>query len=144
MNSPRILVVDDDASVRRVLKLQLEESGYAVLSAGDGKEAAAIVEKERPQLVITDLMMPGSNGLELLQQIKARDLDTTVIMITAFGSVESAVSAMRAGAYDYITKPIDYDALLLAATANWRFQPATRSGVPVKYRKLYEVIVHSR
>jgi len=114
MNSPRILVVDDDASVRRVLKLQLEESGYAVLSAGDGKEAAAIVEKERPQLVITDLMMPGSNGLELLQQIKARDLDTTVIMITAFGSVESAVSAMRAGAYDYITKPIDYDALLLA------------------------------
>lgn len=109
-----ILVVDDDASVRRVLKLQLEEAGYVVVAAGDSGEAESILERERPKLVITDLMMPGRNGLELLQSIKAGDLDTTVIMITAFGSVDSAVSAMRSGAYDYITKPIDYDALVVA------------------------------
>jgi DNA-binding NtrC family response regulator len=114
MTRAHILVVDDDASVRRVLKLQLEEAGYKVHAAGDSTEAEVILEQEKPKLVITDLMMPGRNGLDLLQRIKAEDLDTTVIMITAFGSVETAVSAMRSGAYDYITKPIDYDALVLA------------------------------
>ncbi len=114
MSRPQILVVDDDASVRRVLKLQLEEAGYGVLAASDCAEATAIIEKYRPKLAITDLMMPGASGLDLLQRIKSEGFDTTVIMITAFGSVETAVSAMRAGAYDYITKPIDYDALLVA------------------------------
>jgi DNA-binding NtrC family response regulator len=114
MSRTHILVVDDDASVRRVLKLQLEEAGYRVHAASDSTEAEAILEQEKPKLVITDLMMPGSSGLDLLQRIKAEDLDTTVIIITAFGSVETAVSAMRSGAYDYITKPIDYDALVIA------------------------------
>ena len=114
MSRARLLVIDDDASVRRVLKLQLEEAGYEVQTASDCTEAEAALHSARPQLVITDLMMPGCTGLELLQRIRSEGLDTTVIMITAFGSVESAVSAMRFGAYDYITKPIDYDALVLA------------------------------
>lgn len=114
MNTPYILVVDDDASVRRVLKLQLEEAGYRVLAAGDAAEAESLIDLESPKLIITDLMMPGRTGLDLLQRIKGGDLDTTVIMVTAFGSVETAVAAMRSGAYDYITKPIDYEALLVA------------------------------
>jgi len=114
MSKARVLVIDDDASVRRVLKLQLEEAGYEVHSARDSADAEAALSAVRPQLVITDLMMPGGSGLELLQRIRSEGLDTTVIIITAFGSVETAVSAMRSGAYDYITKPIDYDALVLA------------------------------
>jgi two-component system NtrC family response regulator len=114
MSKARILVIDDDASVRRVLKLQLEEAGYEVHSARDSADAEAALSAAHPQLVITDLMMPGGSGLELLQRIRSEGLDTTVIIITAFGSVETAVSAMRSGAYDYITKPIDYDALVLA------------------------------
>src|SRR5262249_28414152 len=98
---------------RRVLKLQLEEAGYNVSTAQDSAQAELIVQEQRPKLVITDLMMPGTGGLELLKRIRAQHLDTTVIMITAFGSVETAVAAMRSGAYDYVTKPIDFDALVL-------------------------------
>jgi two-component system NtrC family response regulator len=114
MNSNLILVVDDDISVRRVLKMQLEEAGYCVAVAGDSGQAEAIIDEQHPKLVITDLRMPGAGGLDLLQRIRDEHLDTTVIIITAFGSVETAVQAMRTGAYDYVTKPIDYDALLAA------------------------------
>ena len=75
---------------------------------------AAIIDEQRPKLVISDLRMPGSGGLELLRYVREGDRETTVIMITAFGTVETAVEAMKVGAYDYVTKPIDYDALLLA------------------------------
>lgn len=106
-----VLVVDDDLSLRRVMKMQLEEAGYEVAVAADGEEADAIIGERRPKLVITDLMMPRLGGIELLRRIRDNDLDTTFIMITAFGSVETAVEAMKAGAYDYVTKPIDYEAL---------------------------------
>jgi DNA-binding NtrC family response regulator len=112
MSRKLVLVVDDDVSVRRVMKMQLEEAGYDVLLAADAEEAGAIIDDRRPKLVITDLRMPGCGGLELLRRIREDHLDTTVIMITAFGSVETAVEAMRAGAYDYVTKPIDYEALV--------------------------------
>jgi DNA-binding NtrC family response regulator len=112
MSRKLVLVVDDDVSVRRVMKMQLEEAGYDVVLAADAEEAGAIIDDRRPKLVITDLRMPGCGGLELLRRIREDHLDTTVIMITAFGSVETAVEAMRAGAYDYVTKPIDYEALV--------------------------------
>jgi two-component system NtrC family response regulator len=114
MNRSLIAVVDDDSSVRRVIKMQLEEAGYEVVLAADGEEARVVIDERRPQLVITDLRMPCSDGLDLLGHIRDGQRDTTVIIITAFASVDTAVAAMKAGAYDYISKPIDYDALVLA------------------------------
>src|SRR3954451_11513965 len=114
MKHDLVLVVDDDSSVRRVIKMQLEEAGYRVELATHGEQARGIIDEPRPKLVISDLRMPGSGGLELLRYVREGDRDITVMIITAFGTVETAVEAMKAGAYDYVTKPIDYDALLLA------------------------------
>jgi DNA-binding NtrC family response regulator len=114
MNRNLIVVVDDDSSVRRVLKMQLEEAGYEVALAGDGEEARGIIDELHPKLVISDLRMPCAGGLDLLRHIREGLQETTVIIITAFASVDTAVAAMKAGAYDYISKPIDYDALVLA------------------------------
>lgn len=114
MPNETILVVDDDSSVRRVLQMQLAEAGYDVAQANSGGEALRFLAESHPQLVITDLKMPDLDGIELLQRIREDEIQTTVILITAFGSIETAVQAMRLGAYDYITKPIDYDALLAA------------------------------
>ena len=114
MNRNLIVVVDDDSSVRRVLKMQLQEAGYEVALAADGEEARNVIDEQRPKLVITDLRMPCSDGLDLLRHIREGGQETTVIIITAFATVDTAVAAMKAGAYDYISKPIDYDALVLA------------------------------
>jgi two-component system NtrC family response regulator len=113
MTEKLILLVEDDISVRRVIRMQLEEAGYEVAVAADGEEAETIINERRPKLVITDLRMPGMGGMELLRRVRDEHVETTVIMITAFGSVETAVEAMKAGAYDYVTKPIDYEALEL-------------------------------
>jgi DNA-binding NtrC family response regulator len=113
MRRPGILLVDDDASLRRITQMQLEEAGYPVRAASSGDEALALIEQEPPALVITDLKMPGISGLDLLKQTLAAHPETTVILITAFGTIETAVEAMKAGAYDYITKPIDYEQLVL-------------------------------
>jgi two-component system NtrC family response regulator len=107
-----ILVVDDDSSLRRVMKIQLEEAGYSVALAADGDEGYALLQEIQPALVITDLRMPHG-GLDLLRKIAKTGMDTTVIVITAFGTVETAVEAMKIGAYDYVTKPLDFDALVL-------------------------------
>src|SRR5215471_14768200 len=113
MNRNPILVVDDDSSVRRVMKMQLEEAGYQVTLAADGEEAQTLIDEQPPKLVITDLRMPCSGGLDLLRYVRDGGRETTVIIVTAFGTIETAVEAMKAGAYDYVTKPIDYDALVL-------------------------------
>jgi DNA-binding NtrC family response regulator len=114
MTKKRVLVVDDDSSLRRVMKMQLEEAGYDVSLAADGDEAFRMIPDLQPSLVITDLQMP-SGGLDLLRSIARSEVQTTVIVITAFGTVETAVEAMRIGAYDYVTKPLDFDALVLVA-----------------------------
>ncbi len=112
MKRNQILVVDDDSSLRRVMKMQLEEAGYQVSVASDGGAAWMMLEEMEPQLIITDLRMP-TTGLELLDRIGKADMQTTVIVVTAFGTIETAVEAMRLGAYDYVTKPIDFEALVL-------------------------------
>jgi DNA-binding NtrC family response regulator len=112
MSKNRILVVDDDSSLRRVMKMQLQEAGYEVSLASDGDQGYAALRELHPTLVITDLRMPAS-GLALLRRIASEEIQTTVIVITAFGTVETAVEAMKMGAYDYVTKPLDFDALVL-------------------------------
>jgi two-component system NtrC family response regulator len=114
MKHRKILVVDDDESLRRITQLQLEEAGHEVLTASNGDAALKVIEEEGPALVITDFKMPGLSGLEVLKRVRESYPQTTVLMVTAFGTVQTAVEAMKAGAYDYITKPIDYEELVLA------------------------------
>ncbi len=100
-----ILVVDDDNYIRLFLKETLEGKGYRVELAEDGEEALAKIKSSPPDLVLTDLKMPGKDGLELLKDINQLDEPIGVIIITAYGTVETAVKAMKDGAFDYLTKP---------------------------------------
>jgi len=106
---PRILVVDDEPSMRSFLEIMLTKEGYAVDTAGDGDDAVSRAQKQPYDLVISDIKMPGMSGTGVLKKIKEIHPETVVIMITAFASTESAVEAMREGAYDYITKPFKVD-----------------------------------
>lgn len=109
----QILVVDDDNAFRIATAALLQDNGFAVQVASRGHEAQQIFTPEGFDLVLCDLVMEGMNGLELLEWIKARSPETPVMMITGYGSVRTAVEAIRHGAYDYITKPCDNDELLI-------------------------------
>jgi len=110
---PIILIIDDDTSLRRVLEYNLQEAGYAVGTAASGEEGLRLFNEVSPALVITDMKMPGMDGMQVLKTIKEKSPETLVIMVTAFGTVDIAVEAMKAGAYDYITKPFNRDELRL-------------------------------
>jgi two-component system NtrC family response regulator len=113
MNRRSILVVDDDESLRRVTRMQLEEAGYEVFTAASAAQGLDVMNASAPALVIAELNMPGMSGIELLRELRSGYAETTVILITASATVRTAVEAMKAGAYDCITRPIDYDELLL-------------------------------
>lgn len=108
-----ILVADDKKSMREFLTEALRKQGYQVFTAGDGEEALEVFRVNLPDLVITDVRMPKLDGIKLLQLIKEIDNEVVVIVITAFGTIETAVEAMKKGAYDYITKPFSLDELML-------------------------------
>ncbi len=114
MMGKRILVVDDEPKMRRVLEIMLQKIGHAVVSAGNGVEALRCIAEGGVDLVITDLRMPGMDGIELLAELRGLEISTPVIVITAYGTIESAVDAMKRGACDYILRPFDIDALELA------------------------------
>ncbi len=105
----KILIADDEPSNRKILAQELVHKGFAVDTVGGGREALAKIESAPLDLVILDYMMPDMSGLEVLQELRAKNNDTPVIMITAYGSVERAVEVMKAGAYDFITRPFDPD-----------------------------------
>ena len=109
----KILVVDDEQSLRDVLSIMLKRAGYAVTSAMDGEEAIELLNKEIFDLVITDLRMPKIDGMEVLKAVKSASPETVVLIITAFASADSAVEAMKQGAYDYLTKPFQVDEVQL-------------------------------
>lgn len=109
-----ILIVDDDPVIRRLLDERLKKAGYTTEVAEDGYEAKAILEKQRFDVVLTDLMMPGEiGGIEVLDIAKEKDRSIEVVLITAHSSVDTAVQAMKKGAYDYLAKPINFDELFL-------------------------------
>jgi FixJ family two-component response regulator len=110
----RVLVVDDEASARSGLAKLLGQDGFDVATAADGASALASVEETPPDLVITDLRMPGMDGIELVAKLNEKLPSLPVLVVTAYGEVSSAVTAMRAGADDFLTKPIDFDVLKLA------------------------------
>jgi DNA-binding NtrC family response regulator len=113
MEKDRILVVDDEANARTALAELLRDEGYAVETAGDGFKAMGKIAEFDPDIVLTDLKMPGMDGLELLRKLRAEDEERVVVVMTAFGAVESAVSAMKEGAADYLAKPINVTELTL-------------------------------
>jgi len=117
----KILIIDDDNSLRRVLEYNLQEEGYDVHAASSGEEGLYWFGQAKPDLVITDMKMTGMDGLMVLKSIKERSPETLVIIITAFGTVDVAVEAMKSGAYDYITKPFNRDELKLTVKKALQF-----------------------
>jgi two-component system, NtrC family, response regulator PilR len=107
--APRILVVDDEPSMRSFLDIMLKDEGYDVDLAVDGEEALSFVGSKIYDLVITDIMMPGIDGTDVLKGVKEVNSETMVIMITAYASTETAVNAMKEGAYDYLLKPFNVE-----------------------------------
>ena len=103
----RVLIVEDDAAARQGLELLIRSWGFAADSAADGEEALTKVTAFRPAIVISDLVMPRMDGLTLLRTLRAQGTDVTTLLLTAQGTVETAVEAMKEGAYDYLTKPVD-------------------------------------
>ena len=108
-----ILVVDDDSDTREFISERLESLGYQVLTAESGSECLETLDQQSPQLVLLDIAMPDMNGLEVLTEIRKRSHNVTVIMMTAYGTIERAVKAMKEGAYDFIPKPFDADHITL-------------------------------
>jgi DNA-binding NtrC family response regulator len=102
---PTILIVEDEAKMRRLLELNLGEDGFKTLSAGDAESGLKLLRENTVDLIVTDLKLPGMNGLEFLHTIKRQNAALPVVVMTAFGSVETAVDAMKAGASDYVLKP---------------------------------------
>ena len=110
---PDILLVEDKESLRRVLRLTLENAGYSVTESADASSASKEISSTRHRLVLTDLRMPNGSGLDVLRAAKAADADVPVIVMTAFGSIDEAVQAMKDGAQDFLQKPVDSNHLLL-------------------------------
>ncbi len=110
---PRLLVVDDEESIREFLEIMLKKEGYEVTCAEDGAKAKEILSKKSFDMVISDLQMPNVTGIELLKHVKDSYPDLVFMLITAFGTTESAVEAMKMGAYDYLTKPFKIDEVRL-------------------------------
>ena len=105
----RVLIVEDEEKLRRILELQLLDSGFDPVKAGSAEEALPLID--RADLILTDLKLPGMTGLEMLQLIRRQDSHVPVIVMTAFGTVENAVDAMKAGAADFLLKPFSLDHL---------------------------------
>ena len=126
----KVLLIEDESRLRRVLQLVLTDAGYDVLTAANGKEGIASWKEYHPSLVLTDLMMEPVDGLQVLRYGQIHSPDTPCIMLTAFGTIATAVKAMKNGAFDFITKPIDHGQLLEAvkqglATGNQAQQHST-------------------
>jgi len=125
-----VLVVDDEPALREVLSLRIADWGYDVTTVADVAEAERVLDRQPPDLVLCDVVLPGGSGLELLKRIKRQDPRLPVVMITAHGDIDRAVEAMKTGAADFLTKPLDYpvlQALLESAASELRQQEESRT-----------------
>ena len=113
MAQARILVVDDEKLIRWSLRENLEKLNYDVLTAATGEEALEIINEEFPDLILQDIKLPGLSGLEILERVKKLRQESLVVMMTAYGDVNTSVKAMKLGAYDFVEKPFDFDKLKL-------------------------------
>ncbi len=118
----RILIVEDDESQRRIVEYNLKQKGYDTTAVETAEKALQILPKTEFHLLISDMKLPGLNGIELMGEAKKIQPELPIVFITAFGTIEKAVEAMKLGAYDYITKPFDRDELLLTIEKALEFQ----------------------
>jgi two-component system NtrC family response regulator len=132
MRRVKILVIDDDESLRRILEYNLAQEGYAVLSAASGEQGLELLKREGADLVVTDVRMPGMNGLQLLEGVRKVDPNIQVIIITAFGTIEMAVEAMKVGAFHYISKPFNRDELKLTIKKALQLKELERETVALR------------
>jgi len=116
----RILVVDDEANARAALSEILRDEGYDTETAADGFKALGKLEEFAPDVVLTDLKMPGLDGITFMEKQSAPSPQTVFVVMTAFGTITSAVSAIKKGADNYLTKPLDYEALSAVVERRWR------------------------
>jgi DNA-binding NtrC family response regulator len=130
-----ILLVEDEALALRTLRGALESSGYEVTTLDNGADAVARLREERFDVVVTDLVMEGKDGVQVLREAKERDPDVCVMMISGYCDVDSAIGALRLGAEDYLAKPFDYDEFLL------RVQRCAEKRELRRKLKLYEHIL---
>jgi two-component system response regulator RegA len=111
---PTVLLADDDAAFRTVLARALSSRGFEVRVAADGDEACSLAEADPPELAVLDLRMPGRSGLEVVRRLQALDGQTRVVVLTGYGSIATAVEAIKLGAVNYLSKPADADQVLAA------------------------------
>ena len=110
---PKILVIDDEKSIRKTLREILEYESFKVDEAQDGMEGFGMIQKEKYDIVLCDIKMPKMDGLELLNKVHALQPDTPIVMISGHGNIETAVEAVKKGAFDFIQKPLDLNRLLV-------------------------------
>jgi len=114
MEMSKLLIIDDEQGIRKVLSISLASDGYDVLTASTGEEGIEIFKRESPSIVLTDIKMPGMDGITVLKQIKGINPDAEVIMITGHGDMDSAIETLKLDASDFLNKPIKDDALFVA------------------------------
>lgn len=137
---PSLLLVDDDSVYRERLAKAMTARGYEVHTAADAEEAVRIAEAESPELAVVDLRMPGESGLDLLAHLKAIDPTTRVLMLTGYGSIATALEAVRLGAVHYLTKPADVDEILAAFDREGHPPEAVKVATPSLARVEWEHI----
>jgi two-component system, NtrC family, nitrogen regulation response regulator NtrX len=108
-----VLIVDDELAIRETMEQILKYDGYSVLKAAGGADALALVDKSEPDIILLDIKMPGMDGFEVLEQLKSRQISSPIIVISGHGTIETAVEAVKSGAYDYLEKPLDRSRLLV-------------------------------
>ena len=139
-----VLVIDDETALRQILFAAVKKAGYSVDQAGSAREASSKLVRGDVDIALCDIMLPDGNGIDLLRDVKAAGIDTTFVMVTAFGSMETAVEALRAGAFDYVVKPVSSEELLhrlsqIAALRGLREEnKVLRKAVSASMHKLYE------
>ncbi|MDP2207527.1 MAG: sigma-54 dependent transcriptional regulator [Bacteroidota bacterium] len=143
-----ILAVDDEANQRKILAGYLKKKGYNVIEANSAEQGIELANKNLVDLILTDFKMPGKTGVDLLKEVRAKNPEAAIVIMTAFGTIESAVEAMRAGAYDYITKPIDFDELELLIQRLGERQQLISENILLKEQlaekyKFTDIIAHS-
>lgn len=131
----KILIVEDEELLKSVLVNLLQSDGHEVITATNGVDAIKIIEKDNFDIIITDIIMPGADGIEVLRTSKRIDPDCDVIMITAFATVEGAIECMKLGAYDYITKPFNLDHINIVIAKTIEKRKLTKSAAEGEYYK---------
>src|SRR5205085_2852849 len=130
MPKSRILVIDDEAAIRDSLRMTLEYEGYEFLGAATGQEGLTLAEREAPDLVLLDVKMPGMDGLEVLDRLRAMNDSLPVVVVSGHGTISTAVEATKKGAFDFIEKPFASDRVLVSLRSRERFVQVNCAAIP--------------